>query len=84
MNIIRKKEKLENPGIGPGASRMQIERSNTWANPPCVLILLTILLLIPSCVAICNNYNYKETKIGESGYRSRSLSNANRELYHLS
>ena len=84
MNIIRKKEKLENPGIGPGASRMQIERSNTWANPPCVLILLTILLLIPSCVAICNNYNYKETKIGESGYRSRSLPNANRELYHLS
>ena len=27
--------KLENPGIDPGASRMQIERSTTWANPPC-------------------------------------------------
>ena len=26
--------KLENPGIDPGASRMQIERSTTWANPP--------------------------------------------------
>ena len=25
---------LENPGIDPGASRMQIERSTTWANPP--------------------------------------------------
>ena len=84
MNIIIKKKKLENPGIDPGASRMQIERSTTWANPPCVLTLLTNLLLIPSCIAICNDYNYKETKIGESGYRSRSLSNANRALYHLS
>ena len=70
MNIIIKKQKLENPGIDPGASRMQIERSTTWANPPCVLILLTNLLLIPSCVAISNEYNYKETEI-ESGYRSR-------------
>ena len=25
---------MENPGIDPGASRMQIERSTTWANPP--------------------------------------------------
>ena len=32
MNIIIKKQKLENPGIDPGASRMQIERSTTWAN----------------------------------------------------
>ena len=84
MNTIRKKEKLENPGIDPGASRIQIERSTTWSNPPCVLILLTNLLLIPSCIAICNDYNYKETKIGGSGYRSRSLSNANRALYHFS
>ena len=29
MNIIRKKGKLENPGIDPGASRIQIERSTT-------------------------------------------------------
>ena len=29
MNIIIKKQKLENPGIDPGASRMQIERSTT-------------------------------------------------------
>ena len=78
------KQKLEKPGIDPGTSRMQIERSTTCANPPCVLILLTNLLLISSCVAICNDYNYKEIKIGESGYRSRSLSNANRALYHLS
>ena len=83
MNVIIKKKKLENPGIDPGASRMQIERSTTWANPPCVLILLTNLLLVPSCLAICYDYNYKETKMGESGYRSRSLSNANRALYHL-
>ena len=27
---------MENPGIDPGASRMQIERSTTWANPPLV------------------------------------------------
>ena len=26
--------KLENPGIDPGASRMQIERSTIWAHPP--------------------------------------------------
>ena len=26
---------MENPGIDPGASRMRIERSTTWANPPC-------------------------------------------------
>ena len=25
---------MENPGIDPGASRMQIERSTTWASPP--------------------------------------------------
>ena len=29
MNVIIKKEKLENPGIDPGASRIQIERSTT-------------------------------------------------------
>ena len=34
MTIIIKKQKLENPGIDPGPSRMQIERSTTWANPP--------------------------------------------------
>ena len=56
MNIIIKKQKLENPGIDPGASRMQIERSTTWANPPCAL-----------WVAISNEYNYKETGIGEFG-----------------
>ena len=27
---------MENPGIDPGTSRMQIERSTTWANPPCL------------------------------------------------
>ena len=84
MNIIIKKQKLENPGIDPGASRMQIERCTIWANPPCALILFTNLFLISSCVAIRNEYNYKETEIGESGYRSRFLSNANRGLYHLS
>ena len=84
MNIIIKKQKLENPGIDPGASRMQIERSTIWANPPCALILFTNLFLTSSCVAIKNEYNYKETEIGESGYRSRCLSNANRALYHLS
>ena len=84
MNIIIKKQKLANPGIDPGDSRIQIERSTSWANHPCVLILLTNHLLISSCVAIRNEYNYKETKIGESGYRSRCLSNANRALYHLS
>ena len=137
MNIIIKKQKLENPGIDPGASRMQIERSTIWANPPCALILFTNLFLISSCVAIrneynyketeigepdidpgasrmliersttwanppwemilftnlflmsswvaiCNEYNYKETEIGESGYRSRWLPNTNRALYKLS
>ena len=29
MNIIIKKQELENPGIDPGASRIQIERSTT-------------------------------------------------------
>ena len=69
MNIIIKKQKLENPGIDPGASRMQIERSTTWANPPCALILFTNLFIISSWVAISNEYNYKEKEIGESGYR---------------
>ena len=67
MNIIIKKQKLENPGIDPGASRMQIERSTTWANPPCALILFTNLFIISSWVAISNEYNYKETGIGEFG-----------------
>ena len=84
MNIIIKKQKLANPEIDPGDSRIQIERSTSWVNHPCVLILLTNHLLISSCVAIRNEYNYKETEIGESGYRSRCLSNANRALYHLS
>lgn len=26
---------MENPGIDPGASRMQSERSPVWANSPC-------------------------------------------------
>ena len=34
QQIWRTFAKLENPGIDPGASRMQIERSTTWANPP--------------------------------------------------
>ena len=28
---------MEIPGIDPGASRVQIERSSTWANSPCLL-----------------------------------------------
>ena len=84
MNIIIKKENLENLGIDPGAARMQIERSTTWANPPCALILFTNLFIISSWVAISNEYNYKEKEIGESGYRSRCFSNANRALYQLS
>ena len=64
MNIIIKKQKLENPGIDPGASRMQIERSTTWAK--CALILFTNLFIISSWVAISNEYNYKEKEIGES------------------
>ena len=28
------KTNLENPGIDPSASRMRIERSTIWANPP--------------------------------------------------
>ena len=71
MNIIIKKQKLANPGIDPGDSRIQIERSTSWVNHPCVLILLTNHLLISSCVAIRNQYNYKETEIGESGYLSQ-------------
>ena len=67
MNIIIKKQKLENPGIDPGDSRMQIDRSTTWANPPCALILFTNLFIISSWVAISNEYNYKETEIGEFG-----------------
>ena len=77
-------QKLENPGIDPGPSRMLIERSTTWANPPWEMILFTNLFLISSWVAICNEYNYKETEIGESGYRSRWLPNTNRALYKLS
>ena len=84
MTIIIKKQKWENPGIDPGPSRMLIERSTTWANPPWEMILFTNLFLISSWVAICNEYNYKETEIGESGYRSRWLPNTNRALYKLS
>ena len=115
MNIIIKKKKLENPGIDPGASRIQIERSTTLTNPRFALNLFTNIFVISSWVAISNEYiyketnitlvywfywpifslfpralqfkneyNYKETEIGESGYRSRCLSNANRALYHLS
>ena len=56
-----------NRGIAPVPSRMQIERSTTWANPPCALILFTNLFIISSWVAISNEYNYKETGIGEFG-----------------
>ena len=84
MTIIIKKQKCENPGIDPGPSRMLIERPTTWANPPWEMILFTNLFLISSWVAICNEYNYKETEIGESGYRSRWLPNTNRALYQLS
>ena len=37
--------KLENPGIDPGASRMQIERSTTWANPPCEFCVFRMMWL---------------------------------------
>ena len=84
MNIFIKKQKLENPGIEPSASRMLTERSTTSANPPWEMILFTNLFHISSWVAISNEYNYNETEIGDTGYRSRCLSNANRAIYHLS
>ena len=65
MNIIIKKQKLENPGIDPGAkcksSALPLELIHL------VLILFTNLFLISSWVAISNEYNYKETGIGEFG-----------------
>ena len=82
MNIIRKKQgKLENPGIDPGASRIQIERSATWKLIPVLhWILFTNIFVISSWVAISNEYIYKETGIGEFGidpgdleYKSNAL-----------
>ena len=63
MNIIIKKKKLENPGIDPGASRIQIERSTTLNNPRFALNLFTNIFVISSWVAISNEYIYKETNI---------------------
>ena len=54
MNIIIKKKKLENPGIDPGASRIQIERSTTLTNPRFALNLFTNIFVISSWVAISN------------------------------
>ena len=63
MNIIIKKKKLENPGIDPGALRIQIERSTTLTNPRFALNLFTNIFVISSWVAISNEYIYKETNI---------------------
>ena len=84
MNIIIKKQKLENPGIDPGASRMQIERSTTWANPLVHWFYWPIFSLFPRELQLAMNIIIKKQEIGESGYRSRCFSNANRALYHLS
>ena len=82
MNIIIKKQEIGESGIDPGASRMQIERSTTWANPPCALILFTNLFIISSWVAISNEYNYKETGIGAVSIPVTL--EYNRALYRLS
>ena len=34
LAAYRKKEKMENPGVDPGTSRMLSGRSTIWANPP--------------------------------------------------
>ena len=49
MNIIIKKKKLENPGIDPGASRIQIERSTTLTNPRFALIHQYFRYILVSC-----------------------------------
>ena len=66
MNIIIKKQKLEKPGIDPGASRMQIERSTTWANPPCALNS-PIFSLYPRELQLAMNIIIKKQKLENPG-----------------
>ena len=66
MNIIIKKQKLENPGIDPGASRMQIERSTTWANPLVHWFYSPIFSLYPRELQLAMNIIIKKKELENS------------------
>ena len=85
MNIIIKKQKLENPGIDPGASRMQIERSTPFELIPLVHWFYSpIFSLFPRALQLEMNIIIKKQKLENPGIDPGPLSNANRALYHLS
>ena len=80
MNIIIKKQKLENPGIDPGDSRIQIERSTTWANPLVYWFYWPIFSLFPRELQLAMNIIIKKQKLenpgidpGASGFKSSAL-----------
>ena len=84
MNIIIKKQKLENPGIDPGASRIQIERSTTWANPLVHWFYSPIFSLFPRELQLAMNIIIKKQKLENPGIAPVPSRMHNRALYHLS
>ena len=67
MNIIIKKQELENSGIDPGDSRIQIERSTTWANPLVHCFYWPIFSLFPRELQLAMNIIRKKGKLENPG-----------------
>ena len=67
MNIIIKKQELENSGIDPGDSRIQIERSTTWANPLVHCFYWPIFSLFPRELQLAMNIIRKKKKLENPG-----------------
>ena len=53
------KHKMENPGIDPGTSRMQSERSTMWANSPTRYVqgIYTIKMTFKSNADKCTRFS---------------------------
>ena len=67
MNIIIKKQELENSGIDPGDSRIQIDRSTTWANPLVHCFYWPIFSLFPRELQLAMNIIRKKEKLENPG-----------------
>ena len=70
-------------GIDPGDSRIQIDRSTTWANPLVHCFYWPIFSLFPRELQLAMNIIRKKEKLENPGYRSRCFADSNRALYHL-
>ena len=66
MNIIIKKQNIGEFGIDPGDSRIQIDRSTTWANPLVHWFYWPIFSLFPRELQLAMNIIRKKQELENS------------------